>query len=126
TLPTNNIEYTTLMRNNPNDNWLSRSVRDDASTLYRQQEWRFALEHDYWGSNGSEGYSKLRAHTTMLQLDHPIYHGRFFWRTDFVHLNSGTLGTAPYDAKFGSCYRIGCFPLKQKAFGVSPAIGWEN
>ncbi len=37
----NNIEYTTLMRNNPNDNWLSRSVRDDASTLYRQQEWRF-------------------------------------------------------------------------------------
>lgn len=126
TLPKNNIEYTTLMRNNPNDNWLSRSVRDDASTLYRQQEWRFTLEHDYWGSNGSEGYSKLRAHTTMLQLDHPIYHGRFFWRTDFVHLNSGTLGTAPYDAKFGSCYRTGCFPLKQKAFGVSPAIGWEN
>ncbi|MGR6439751.1 hypothetical protein ACU42Y_17820 [Proteus mirabilis] len=78
TLPKNNIEYTTLMRNNPNDNWLSRSVRDDASTLYRQQEWRFTLEHDYWGSNGSEGYSKLRAHTTMLQLDHPIYHGRFF------------------------------------------------
>ena len=43
-------------------------VYDDASTLYRQQEWRFTLEHDYWGSNGSEGYSKLRAHTTMLQL----------------------------------------------------------
>ena len=60
TLPKNNIEYTTLMRNNLNDNWLSRSVRDDASTLYRQQELTSTLEHDYWGSNGSEGYSKLR------------------------------------------------------------------
>lgn len=125
-LPKDNIEYTRLMRNNENDNWLSRSLRADAHSLYRQQEWRFTLEHDYWGSNGSEGYSKLRAHTTMLQLDHPVYNGRFFWRADLVNLNSGKLGTSPYDAKFGTCYRTGCFPLEQKSFGVSPAIGWEN
>lgn len=125
-LPKDNIEYTTLMRNNEKDNWLSRSLRADADALYRQQEWRFTLEHDYWGSSGSEGYSKLRAHTTMLQLDHPVYGGRFFWRADLVNLNSGKLGTSPYESKFGTCYRTGCFPLEQKSFGVSPAIGWEN
>ncbi|MBG2875143.1 cellulose biosynthesis protein BcsC [Proteus alimentorum] len=125
-LPKDNIEYTTLMRNDEKDNWLSRSLRADADALYRQQEWRFTLEHDYWGSSGSEGYSKLRAHTTMLQLDHPVYNGRFFWRADLVNLNSGKLSTSPYDSKFGTCYRTGCFPLEQKSFGVSPAIGWEN
>ncbi|WP_368910944.1 cellulose synthase complex outer membrane protein BcsC [Proteus vulgaris] len=125
-LPKDNIEYTTLMRNDEKDNWLSRSLRADAHSLYRQQAWRFTLEHDYWGSNGSKGYSKLRAHTTMLQLDHPIYDGRFFWRADLVNLHSGKLGTSPYDAKFGTCYRTGCFPLEQKSFGISPAIGWEN
>lgn len=125
-LPKNNNEYTKLMRNNEQDDWLTRSLRSDTEALYRQQEWRFTLEHDYWGSSGNEGYSKLRAHTTMLQLEHPLYDGRFFWRTDFVDLNSGKLGTSPYDAKFGTCYRTGCFALEQKAFGVSPAIGWEN
>lgn len=125
-LPKDNIEYTTLMRNDDKDNWLSRSLRADTHSLYRQQEWRFTLEHDYWGASGSEGYSKLRAHTTMLQLDHPVYDGRFFWRADLVNLNSGKLGTSPYDSKFGTCYRTGCSPLAQQAFGVSPAIGWEN
>lgn len=124
--PKENNQYTKLMRNNQQDNWLTRSLRSDAHSLYRQQEWRFTLEHDYWGSSGSAGYSKLRAHTTMLQLDHPIYDGRFFWRADLVNLTSGTLGTSPYDSKFGTCYRTGCFALEQKAFGVSPAIGWEN
>ncbi|OAT34799.1 cellulose synthase complex outer membrane protein BcsC [Proteus myxofaciens] len=126
TQPKDNIEYTQLMRNNEKDNWLSRSLRANAESLYHQQEWRFTLEHDYWGSTGNSGYSKLQAHTTMLQLDNPLYDGRFFWRADLVNLNSGKLGDSPYDSKFGTCYRSGCFPLEQKAFGISPAIGFEN
>ena len=58
-LPNDNSEYTTLMRNDEKDNWLSRSLRADAESLYRQQEWRFTLEHDYWGSSAGQDHEHL-------------------------------------------------------------------
>ncbi len=39
-------------------------------------------EHDFWGSSGTGGYSDLKAHTTMLQVDAPLADGRMFFRTD--------------------------------------------
>ncbi len=50
------------------DDWLKRGVRSDAGDLYRQQDLNVTLQHDYWGSSGTGGYSDLKAHTTMLQL----------------------------------------------------------
>jgi hypothetical protein len=49
-----------------NDDWLKRGVRSDAADLYRQQDVNVTLEHNYWGSSGTGGYSDLKAHTTML------------------------------------------------------------
>ncbi|WMQ65921.1 hypothetical protein P1J04_26850 (plasmid) [Escherichia coli] len=50
-------------------------------------------EHDYWGSSGTGGYSDLKAHTTMLQVDAPYSDGRMFFRSDFVNMNVGSFST---------------------------------
>ncbi|BBU79947.1 hypothetical protein EIMP300_13470 [Escherichia coli] len=69
TRPQDNDTFTRLTRNDEKDDWLKRGVRSDAADLYRQQDLNVTLEHDYWGSSGTGGYSDLKAHTTMLQVD---------------------------------------------------------
>ncbi|HAW3319945.1 TPA: cellulose biosynthesis protein BcsC, partial [Escherichia coli] len=69
--PQDNDTFTRLTRNDEKDDWLKRGVRSDAADLYRQQDLNITLEHDYWGSSGTGGYSDLKAHTTMLQVDAP-------------------------------------------------------
>ncbi|MDQ9306302.1 cellulose biosynthesis protein BcsC, partial [Escherichia marmotae] len=71
TRPQDNDTFTRLTRNDEKDDWLKRGVRSDAADLYRQQDLNVTLEHDYWGSSGTGGYSDLKAHTTMLQVDAP-------------------------------------------------------
>ncbi|UNB75604.1 hypothetical protein MJK71_27085 [Escherichia coli] len=39
------------------------------------------------------GYSDLKAHTTMLQVDAPYSDGRMFFRSDFVNMNVGSFST---------------------------------
>ncbi len=69
--PLDNDTFTRLTRNDEKDDWLKRGVRSDAAELYRQQDLNVTLAHDYWGSSGTGGYSDLKAHTTMLQVDAP-------------------------------------------------------
>ncbi len=93
TRPQDNDTFTRLTRNDEQDDWLKRGVRSDAADLYRQQDLNVTLEHDYWGSNGTGGYSDLKAHTTMLQVDAPYSDGRMFFRSDFVNMNVGSFST---------------------------------
>ena len=91
--PQDNDTFTRLTRNDSQDDWLKRGIRSDAADLYRQQDLNVTLEHDYWGSSGTGGYSDLKAHTTMLQVDAPLYDGRMFFRTDVVNMNAGSFST---------------------------------
>ncbi len=95
TRPQDNDTFTRLTRNDEKDDWLKRGVRSDAADLYRQQDLNVTLEHDYWGSSGTGGYSDLKAHTTMLQVDAPYSDGRMFFRSDFVNMTSAVSPLMP-------------------------------
>ncbi|TQI78196.1 tetratricopeptide repeat protein [Serratia fonticola] len=129
TVPEDNDGYTRLTRNNPTDDWLKRGIRSDAADLYRQQDVRVTLDHDYWRSSGTGGISDSQAHDTMLQVDIPLYDGRMFFRTDTVQLNAGTFSTngSKYYETFGTCNTVGCSGDEgQKSTGTSVAAGWAN
>jgi hypothetical protein len=93
TRPADNDSFTRLTRNDEKDDWLKRGVRSDAGDLYRQQDVNVTLQHDYWGSSGTGGYSDLKAHTTMLQVDAPLADGRMFFRSDLVNMDAGSFAT---------------------------------
>ena len=101
--PADNDTFTRLTRNDEKDDWLKRGVRSDAGDLYRQQDVNVTLQHDYWGSSGTGGYSDLKAHTTMLQVDAPLSDGRMFFRSDLVNMDAGSFATnnGTYDPKWG-------------------------
>lgn len=129
TRPTDNDSFTRLTRNDEKDDWLKRGVRSDAGDLYRQQDINVTLEHDYWGSSGTGGYSDLKAHTTMLQVDAPLSDGRMFFRSDLVNMDAGTFDTTDgkYDPKWGTCAATDCHgSTNQSANGASVAVGWKN
>lgn len=91
--PQDNDTFTRLTRNDSHDDWLKRGIRSDAADLYRQQDLNVTPEHDFWGSSGTGGYSDLKAHTTMLQVDAPLADGRMFFRTDLVNMDAGSFST---------------------------------
>ncbi len=131
TRPQDNDTFTRLTRNDSQDDWLKRGIRSDAADLYRQQDLNVTLEHDYWGSSGTGGYSDLKAHTTMLQVDAPLYDGRMFFRTDVVNMNAGTFSTdsdGGYSPSWGTCGEISCYggSKNQSDGGASVAVGWKN
>ncbi|MEE9955596.1 cellulose biosynthesis protein BcsC [Enterobacter quasihormaechei] len=129
TRPTNNDSVTRLTRNDEKDDWLKRGVRSDAGDLYRQQDLNVTLQHDYWGSSGTGGYSDLKAHTTMLQVDAPLSDGRMFFRSDLVNMNAGSFDTdnGTYDPTWGTCAETPCRgSTNQSANGASVAVGWQN
>lgn len=124
--PVDNDTFTRLTRNDEKDDWLKRGVRSDAADLYRQQDVNVTLDHDYWGSSGTPGYSDLQAHTTMLQVDAPLSDGRMFFRTDMVNMDPGSFGDERYPS-WGSCHDAGCSNYgSQRASGASLAVGWKN
>ncbi|WP_221925008.1 cellulose synthase complex outer membrane protein BcsC [Enterobacter hormaechei] len=129
TRPTDNDSFTRLTRNDEKDDWLKRGVRSDAGDLYRQQDLNVTLQHDYWGSSGTGGYSDLKAHTTMLQVDAPLSDGRMFFRSDLVNMNAGSFDTdnGTYDPTWGTCAETPCHgSTNQSANGASVAVGWQN
>mgnify|MGYP000214715777 FL=1 len=129
TRPTDNDSFTRLTRNDEKDDWLKRGVRSDAGDLYRQQDLNVTLQHDYWGSSGTGGYSDLKAHTTMLQVDAPLSDGRMFFRSDLVNMNAGSFATdnGTYDPTWGTCAETPCHgSTNQSANGASVAVGWQN
>lgn len=130
TRPADNDTFTRLTRNDERDDWLKRGVRSDAGDLYRQQDVNVTLQHEYWGSSGTGGYSDLKAHTTMLHVDAPLSDGRMFFRTDMVNMDAGSFSTASngsFDPKWGTCASTPCYGhTSQTADGASVAVGWEN
>ena len=130
TRPADNDTFTRLTRNDERDDWLKRGVRSDAGDLYRQQDVNVTLQHEYWGSSGTGGYSDLKAHTTMLHVDAPLSDGRMFFRTDMVNMDAGSFSTASngsFNPKWGTCASTPCYGhTSQTADGASVAVGWEN
>ncbi|QSW35284.1 cellulose biosynthesis protein BcsC [Leclercia pneumoniae] len=130
TRPVDNDTFTRLTRNDERDDWLKRGVRSDAGDLYRQQDINVTLQHEYWGSSGTGGYSDLKAHTTMLHVDAPLSDGRMFFRTDMVNMDAGSFSTASngsFNPKWGTCASTPCYGhTSQTADGASVAVGWEN
>jgi len=127
-----NAAFTRSMRLQEDDDWLASGLRREAQTLYEQQNPTIKVHNDHWWrSDGTDGISKLRANTTIVQLEHPIKQGRGFIRADHVRMHAGTLKTnkdGVYTGEFGTCGQgQGCSKdLKQKASGTSFAIGWEG
>lgn len=129
TRPADNDSFTRLTRNDEKDDWLKRGVCSDAGDLYRQQDLNVTLQHDYWGSSGTGGYSDLKAHTSMLQVDAPLSDGRMFFRSDLVNMDAGSFATTngTYDPKWGTCAETPCSGnTNQSANGASVAVGWQN
>lgn len=128
--PMDNDTFTRLTRNDEKDDWLKRGVRGDAAELYRQQDVNVTLDHDYWGSSGTPGYSDLQAHTTMLQVDAPLSDGRMWFRTDMVNMDAGSFshsGDGDYNERWGTCDDHTCSGSNhQRANGASLAVGWKN
>ena len=123
--PVDDVAFTRLTRNNEQDDWLKSSIRREAADLYRQQDVNVTLSHEYGGSGGTPGYSDLKTHTTMLQIDAPLSDGRVWFRTDKVSMNAGTLSDS--NAPWGTCQEQTCSGVpKQTADGVSLAAGWKN
>lgn len=127
-----NVAFTRAMRFQEKDDWLASGLRRDAQTLYEQQNPTIKLHNDHWWRNdGTEGVSRLRANTTILQLEYPIKQGRGFIRADHVRMDAGTLKVSEngvYSGEFGTCNEgSGCSKdLKQKTSGTGFAIGWEG
>ena len=129
TRPQDNDTFTRLTRNDEKDDWLKRGVRSDAADLYRQQDLNVTLQHEFWGSSGTGGYSDLKAHTTMFQVDAPLSDGRMFFRSDLVNMDVGSFSSQnnAYKEQWGTCDLATCYGSKnQNDSGASVAIGWKN
>lgn len=127
--PQDNDSFTRLTRNDAKDDWLKRGVRSDAADLYRQQDLNVTLQHEFWGSSGTGGYSDLKAHTTMFQVDAPLYDGRMFFRSDLVNMDAGSFASQnnAYKTQWGTCDLSTCYGSKnQSDSGASVAVGWKN
>ncbi len=129
--PKDNDTFTRLTRNDSSDDWLKRGIRSDAADLYRQQDLNVTLEHDYWGSSGTGGYSDLKAHTTMLHVDAPLADGRMFFRTDLVNMDAGSFSTnsdGSYAPSWGTCAKspVPAAANIRATAAPSVAVGWQN
>jgi len=119
-------------RNDPQDEWLRRSLRSDAGDLYRQQQTTLTVQQDYSRNSGTGGISDFTAHTTMLQAEHPFADGRGFFRLDQVDVSAGTFTSrdGSIDARFGSCDDAnagGCRrDIHQRDQGTALGAGWHN
>ncbi|WP_337012941.1 cellulose synthase complex outer membrane protein BcsC [Pantoea sp. AS142] len=119
-------------RNDPQDEWLKRSLRSDTADLYRQQQTTLTVQQDYSRNSGTGGISDFTAHTTMVQAERPFAEGRGFFRLDRVDVSAGTFTTrnGSFDALFGSCDDAnsgGCNrQAHQRDRGTALAAGWHN
>jgi tetratricopeptide (TPR) repeat protein len=129
--PRDDEAFTRATRANNQDDWLRRSIRADAETLYQQQSTTVTLHNDFWfRHDGTPGISNLNANNTILQANLPYQQGQFFARAEQVFLNAGrfdTDATGVYDEQFGTCYLKGCrSDVSQRASGTGLAAGWHD
>lgn len=142
--PVDNLAFTRALRTPDGEqDWLTRSLRSDATELYQQRNPSLTLATDYWHRrDGTPGLSELNASTTIAQLEYPIAQGRGFVRAEHVYLNAGTFETNPAGdiaTNVGSCQFAGfdsagilqalpgCAPTgSTKAKGQMFALGWEG
>ncbi|KTD67127.1 Cellulose synthase operon protein C precursor [Legionella steelei] len=127
--PANNDYYTLLTRNHTGDDWLKRSIRAEAGSLYQQRETRITVDQDYWRLTGTAGTSDMRAEDTITQADWGYANGRAFLRTDAVSISAGSFSTIDgvYFSDFGTCNINGCTTdIAQRANGLSWDGGWQN
>lgn len=106
--------------------WLTPSLTQRAAALYTQQSLRLEGGSYFKRDSGSGGYSDLTALTTTLQLSFPLGSGQGRIISDAVYLDSGSLGSAPYDSKFGRCYASGCDGSAQDDFGTALAFAYAG
>lgn len=143
TTPRDNEAFTQAMQIQPGDDWLRRSIRTDAGTLYQRENTTLHLSNDGWvRTDGTPGLSRLNAGTTLLQINHPLQNGVAFIRADHIRLDAGTFETTAngeIDERFGTCIfpgldaqgttqsLPGCTTgLRQKVQGTSFALGWQG
>lgn len=131
-VPPDNEAYTRLTRNNASDDWLKRGIRSDAADLYRQQDTTVTLEEDYSRDKGTAGISDFTAHTTMMEIQTPLYEGKGFFRLDNVDVSAGTFAknsAGNIDDNFGTCSNddaVCSRDFKQRQNGTSIGIGYES
>lgn len=141
--PRDDEAFTTAMQATPGDDWLQRSIRSDAASLYQRQNTTVTVSNDGWvRTDGTPGISRLNASTTQLQIEHPLMNGTAFLRADHIRLDAGTFDATPsgeIDERFGTCIfpgvdaqgntqaLAGCSSgLTQKANGTGFALGWQG
>ncbi|STY28746.1 Cellulose synthase operon protein C precursor [Legionella wadsworthii] len=126
--PKDTITYSYLTRNDPKDDWLKKSIRERAASLYRDLETNVTLDYDYWSVDGTPGFSELIANDTILNARFPLYDGRAFVRNDTVWMTAGnfTPYKGKYIADFGTCPNGCTSGFSQTAIGDSIALGWQN
>ncbi|QMT59657.1 cellulose synthase subunit BcsC-related outer membrane protein [Legionella sp. PC997] len=127
-LPTDNLAYTYLTRNNPADDWIKSSIRGEAATLYHELETTVTLDFDYWSLTGTRGEGQINAQDEVLHATRHLFGGQAFFRSDFVTYSAGTFHTTNgvYFSNFGTC-STGCDTgVSQIAKGDSVAAGWQN
>ncbi len=122
--------YTRATRADPADDWLRRSLRRDVETLYQRQNPSITLHNEFWGrTDGTAGYSDLKANTTILQGELPYKGGQAFFRVEHVIMDAGRFSTGSdgrHDEYFGTCALQACPGGSQRAQGVGLALGWRN
>lgn len=112
------------------DDWLSKSIKNDASELYKQQDTVITLGMDDKQSDGTSGYSNTHTATSVLNINTPFSTGKLFTQLDRVSINAGDFSgnkSGKWYQKFGTCKSSGCYGYEhQHAEGVSYATGWKN
>lgn len=137
------VAFTRAMRSRMEDDWLQRSLRSDAMSLYQRENPTLTLSDDFWGRNdGTPGLSRLAANTGIMQFDYPMLGGKAFIRGEHVSLDAGSFDTddaGQHVELFGTCAfeardaqgdlqsLPGCQDgSRQKARGTGVAIGWQG
>ena len=116
-----------MMTPGGDDGWLADSLRRRSADLYQDRNIIITASADYLRSEGSEGYSDLRASVGILQGQFPAFGGRMTLRQSTVRYDVGTiepgwsgLGFCPNAMQ--SCNRI----IDQKRWGTALSLAWSG
>lgn len=126
--PTNNNTYTRLTRLTSGDNWIKRSIRQDAAALYQAQQTSVTIGNDFWKLPGTPAYSGFNANESTIQIDTPVFNGRGSFRANYIRTSAGQFSTinGSYIAPFGTC-TVGCTSgIIQRQTGYGFDADWHN
>lgn len=126
--PDNNQLYTRLTRITKGDDWIKRSIRQEAADLYLHQQTNVTIGNDFWELPGTPAYSGFRASESNIQIDTPLFNGRGIFRANYIIESAGQFTTinGSYIAPFGTC-EAGCSSgIIQRKTGYGFDVGWYN